>query len=227
MPLVLGSSTASLDTCNGAINERGKRLYTLTGASSILSVTLRNATDAAENSGFEIGHILSLVEASVVRGKDLEHVEYFAVLFDGSQFEQWLDGCCAEVAAELAEAASRGAPHVVATRKLLADGAEKLFLAGKWPSREFELDATEFVATEDLWIAACAREADPAAAEAATVKELPAGLRGLASKFTMDLLVDEQGGGGAASLREVELASGARLKAVDAARAAEFVLTTL
>ena len=91
MPLVIGSSKAGLETCNGAINERGKRLYTLTGASSILSVTLRTATDAAENSGFEIGHILSLVE-------------FFAVLFQGSQFEQWLDGCCAEVATELAEA---------------------------------------------------------------------------------------------------------------------------
>ena len=131
--------------------------------------TLQSASDAAGAVAFEFGHLLSLVESNVVRGRDLDRVEFFAVLFEGSLIQQWLDGCCSEMAEELAASASAGHTHVVATRRLLATGAERLFKAGRWASREFELNASEFVFTSDLWKAACAVETDALAAETATI----------------------------------------------------------
>ena len=156
MPLVRArmGDPANPDTCRGFLSVKKRAGWRLEGPAAYLQ---RN--DYAEP--LELGYVLPLLEPLLVGGPALDQLSHAEVEFAPStQFNAWLDVVCSEARVRLA--ASRG--QVSRMQAALVEGAVAAAAGGHIPAATFALGRVDFALIEDLWIAALADDADPAAA---------------------------------------------------------------
>ena len=156
MPLVRArmGDPANPDTCRGFLSAKKRAGWRLEGPAAHLQ---RN--DYAEP--LELGYVLPLPEPLLVGGPALEQLSHAEVEFAPSaQFNAWLDVVCSEARVKLA--ASRG--QASRMQAALVEGAVAAAAGGHIPAATFALGRVDFALIEDLWIAALADDADPAAA---------------------------------------------------------------
>ena len=209
--------TPTSANCNGIVSSRGRVAWELVGACTGLATGL---AEAEGGGGYELAHVIELVEDLVVPGEGLETVSFFKhELAEDGPFNAWLERLCVEARQRLAECIGR-----VEVAEELKRAATALHAAGEFAATTYAIRAADFVSTKSLWEEALQGEADVAAALAKALPAVKDDMVQMVEGFTVDMLFPAEGPAGAAGWREMEMLCGTRLVAINVERGVSFVL---
>ena len=203
---------ADPDTCGGFLSPKKRAGWRLEGPATLL-----RRDDFAEP--IELGSVLLLLESLLVGGADLDRIAHADVEFNPSvEFNSWLDLVCGAARGLLA--ASNG--QISRMQAALAEGAKRAVADGAISAATYEVQRGDFRCVEDLWIAALAGEADPAAALHSKLPRFSSQLAPLQGALLMSLIVRSKAEGGAVAWAAVEMLMGGRIDRATASKEATF-----